>query len=119
MNLCAFDEAIVKLDKHKTWFSPENNSIISREIPYRKYYTILKRYEPLLNNTIYFIATLDSSDDAKTIFTTRRDYYGRIYFKLTSDIIQNLGLCYITNSTNIDVSLVEHNIDGDIYKIDV
>nr|DAW71215.1 MAG TPA: hypothetical protein [Crassvirales sp.] len=118
MNLVAYDEINVKVDKHKTWYHCERNSIISREVSFRKHYAFVKRYEPQLNDTIYFIVMLDNPNDVSKSYNTHKDNYGRLFFK-SSIVFKELGFDSITKDVNISLIHVEHCHDGDVYKIDV
>lgn len=117
MNLSAYDNVVNKINKRKTWINSRNKSIISREISYRKYYTFVKRYEPKLNDTIYFIVMLDNIDKNRKISVTRKDDYGRVCLKINS-IIDKLEL-NINKDSSINIKHIEHTFDGDIYEIEV
>ena len=56
MNLNAYDSIIEKLDKNKTWIDIRRKTILSREMKYRKYTCILKRYNPETNMNVYINA---------------------------------------------------------------
>ena len=60
MNLNAYDSITEKLDKNKTWIDIRRKTILSREMKYRKYTCILKRYNPKTNINSHFIALLDN-----------------------------------------------------------
>lgn len=118
MNLNAYDNVIEKLDRTKTWVDVRKKNLLSREIVHRPYTCLLKRYDPTTNCTTYFIAMLDSPPVDKKYKSTRRDEYGRIKISLT-DIWKDTYLTQLETNSNIVITHVEHEEDGDVYLLDI
>ena len=118
MNLNNYDGIIEKLDKTKTWVDIRKKLLLSREIKYRPYTCLLKRYNLKTNTYSYFIALLDNPPEDRTCKRTILDDYGR--FKLSlSDIWKKTYLNELKSNCNIICELVESDEDGDVYSIDV
>ena len=118
MNLSAYDAIYPKIDKQKTWIDVNHYQLLSREIKYRPYITICKRYNKEENDYEYFVVLLDNIPPERDYSKTKFDEYGRIKINLKSiwkeTILQN-----IEHNCNINISHIEHTDDGDIYKIDL
>lgn len=118
MNLNNYDGITEKLDKTKTWVDIRKKLLLSREIKYRPYTCLLKRYNIKTNTYSYFIAVLDNPPIDRTSKRTTLDDYGR--FKLSlSDIWKKTYLNELKSNCNIMCELVESDEDGDVYSIDV
>lgn len=118
MNLNNYDGITEKLDKTKTWVDIRKKLLLSREIKYRPYTCLLKRYNIKSNTYSYFIAVLDNPSTDRTYKRTILDDYGR--FKLSlSDIWKKTYLNELKSNCNIMCELVESDEDGDVYSIDV
>lgn len=118
MNLSAYDYIKPKVDKTKTWILTRRHEIASREFPIRKYVTYSKRYNPEKECTDYFIILLDDRPMDRESIRYHIDDFGR--FKVSAESIwYESGLCNFKYDVNINVSLVEHTDDGDIYKLDL
>lgn len=115
MNLNAYDSVNNTINK-KTWLDVNKHQIITREIKYRRYFTLLKRYNPKNSIYDYFIAISDNKDENKKWYLTKRDDFGRIKLKITS-IWKDLNLCYIDKNTEVKLNLIEEQEDGEIYEI--
>ena len=85
---------------------------------YRKYTCILKRYNPKTNINSHFIALLDNPPENKDYKSTILDDYGRIKIKI-SNIWQETYLSCLESNCNIGCNLVESEVDGEIYSIDI
>lgn len=118
MNLNSYDNAIEKIDKNKTWIDVRRKIIISREIKYRPYNCLLKRYNPNTNYNSYFIAMLDSPPTDRKYKKTNIDDYGRIKISIAS-IWKETYLAQCNSDCNIVCNLEESENDGDIYSIDI
>ncbi len=118
MNLNAYDNVKEKLDKKKTWIDIKNKTLISREIKYRPYTCLLKRYDIKTNASSYFIALLNDPPVDKKSTRTIQDDYGRIKIRLSS-IWKDTYLSQLVDNCNILCNLVESADDGDIYSIDI
>lgn len=118
MNLNAYDSIVEKIDKTKTWIDIRKKTILSREIKYRRFTCLLKRYDVKTNITSYFIAMLDSPPKDRKYKLTVQDDYGRIKINISS-IWKETYLIRLANNCNIMCELVESDDDGEIYSIDV
>ena len=101
MNLNNYDCITEKLNKTKTWVDIHKKLLLSREIKYRPYTCLLKRYNIKNNTYSYFIALLDNPQANKTC-------------KRTKTYLNELK-----SNCNIMCELVESDEDGDVYSIDV
>jgi len=116
MNLSAYDSVKPKIDKTKTWVDTEKQILYSREIQYRPYVTLSKRYDPVCCDYEYFVILLDDYPEDRQYSRTNKDDYGRIKIKLTG-IFKDCGLSELGTTQNISIEHIEHTDDGDIYKI--
>lgn len=118
MNLNAYDNITEKLDKTKTWVDIRKKNIISREIKYRPFICLLKRYIAKANVTLYFVAMLNHPPKDRKYKSTLCDDYGRVKINISS-IWKESYLSRLGSNSNIECKLVESDEDGDIYSIDV
>lgn len=118
MNLNAYDNVIDQIDKTKSWIYIKKKQLISREIKYRRYNTILKRYNSKTKCYSYYIAMLDEPDITKVCSITKLDNYGRIKINI-ANIWNETSLRNIDKDCNIDVQLYESTDDGDVYILDI
>lgn len=118
MNLNSYDNIKEKVNKHKTWIDINRKQLISREIKYRKYVSLLHRYNPKLDTYSYFIALLDYPIQDKFYTIINRDNYGRIKINL-KEIWNNTCLKEFDRDCNIECTLVESEVDGEIYFLDI
>lgn len=118
MNLNAYDNINEKIDKNKTWIDIKRKVLYSREIKYRPYYSLMKRYDSKLAGLSFFIAMLDKPDKNKICFATKKDDYGRVKLNLHA-LWHSTYLYQLENNCNIDVTLVDANNDGDVYFLDI
>lgn len=118
INLNAYDSITNKIDKTKTWINVEKHLLISREIKFRKYYTLAKRFNPNTNNYEYFIILLDDKDNSRTYYNTKLDDYGRVKIRL-NELYNNSDLKYLEQDCNINIKLIEHEVSANIYQLDI
>ena len=118
MNLNAYDSITEKIDKTKTWIDTKKCILLSREIKYRKYYVLSRRFNTELNTYDYFIILLDEKPTDRVSYQTRIDDYGRVKIRLY-DLYRESTLSNLEKDTNISITKVEHQDDGDIYQLDV
>lgn len=118
MNLNKYDNVTEKIDKTKTWVDIRKKQLLSREIKYRPYTCLLKRYNTKYNTYSYFIAILDNPPADRNCKCTVLDDYGRIKISL-SNIWNKTYLNELKSNCNIICELVESDKDGDVYSIDV
>lgn len=122
MNLNAYDNVNEKIDKTKTWIDIEKNILYSREIKYRPYYSLMKRYDAKTGVVSFFIAMLDDWQGDKNIYNTRKDDYGRVKISLSPLGGQSSVINYLIHqsiSCNIDIEHIEESDDGDVYYLDI
>ena len=118
MNLSAYDAIYPKVDKQKTWVDINRYQLLSREIKYRRYVTLCKRYNKEENDFEYFIVLLDDFPYDRDYTKVRLDDYGRIKVSLKS-IWKETILNSFEHDCNITISHIEHTDDGDIYKLNL
>ena len=118
MNLNAYDNITEKIDKNKSWINIHKKQLFSREIKYRRFVCLLKRFNNKTNTNSYFIALLDNPPEDRNYKLTKKDDYGRIKISLAS-IWKETYLVHLDHDCNIICNLVESEEDGDIYSIDV
>lgn len=118
MNLNNYDNIKEKIDKTKTWIDIRKKQLFSKELKYRPYISLLKRYNPKHHAYTYFIALLDDIPVNKEYSRTICDSYGRIKINLSS-IWDDTYLNTLDSACNIMCNLVECEDDGDVYSIDV
>ena len=118
MNLNAYDDASNKIDKQRSWVDINKKQLITREIKYRLYYSLVKRYDKKTNVVSFFIAMLDEPSPYRVCYRTRKDDYGRLKFRLFP-IWNETSLDSLETNCNVIVEHIESQSDGDIYYIDV
>ena len=118
MNLNAYDSITEKIDKTKTWIDTKKCILLSREIKYRKYYVLSRRFNTELNTYDYFIILLDEKPTDRVSYQTRIDDYGRVKIRLY-ELYRESTLSNLEKDINISITKVEHQDDGDIYQLDV
>ncbi len=118
MNIVAYDTIKRNINKDKTWISVKYKRILSKEIKYRKYYTLLKKYNLQTNREYFYLACSDNIfRDSKTE-CTNLDNFGRCRFNIGS-IWRKSYLSDIENDMNIHIKLVNKQDDGEIYCLDI
>lgn len=118
MNLNAYDDISPVINKQKTWINIDKQQLLSREIKYRKYITISKRFNKDTGEHDYFIILLDECPTNRTFSFTKKDDYGRIKINLLP-IWNECSLCSYNKNINIELKHIEHSDDGDVYQLDV
>ncbi len=118
MNLNAYDDIKVKLDKTKSWVDVKKKILYTREAIYRPYVSIVKRYDTICKRYDYFIALSLNIPDNRKYSITRKDGYGRIKIRV-GNIWNDSNLKYIEHDSNISIIQVEQQEDGEVYLIDV
>lgn len=118
MNLSAYDIIPEKINKDKTWVTPDNKMLLSREISRRKYVCISKKYNQNLHCNDYFIIVLDNIPNTQAYSHIRIDNYGRVKIRLNA-IWEDSTLKSITKEQNINITHIEGADDGDIYQLDI
>lgn len=116
MNLNAYDDIKVKIDKKRTWIDVRKRALFTREIKFRKYYSLLKRFNIKTNNYDYFVAVYDTPIENKEHKYVKKDDYGRVKILLNS-IWLDTDLIYLENNCNIDIKPVDYDDDGEVYLL--
>ena len=118
MNLNAYDNIKEELDKHKTWYSPKFRRLYSREIKFRMFYKFMKRWNETIKRYDYFLAVSMNNVDGK-FSITNKDNYGRLKVSIPKELIEDSILNSIVEDTNIDVKLVDNQVDGEVYQLNI
>ena len=118
MNLSAYDGINNKIDKSKSWIDIKKKQLLSREINKRKYSTLVKRYDAQTNSNSYYVAITDTPPKDKVCKKLKIDDYGRIKLSL-APIWNETYLSQLDSNCNIMIERIEHDLDCDIYFIDV
>lgn len=116
MGIYAYGETETNLDKTKSWVNVSYKQIFTREIKYRKYTAINKRYNSETSEYDYFIVMTDTTYPGKISKSTYVDNYGRIKIRV-DHIWKECNLKYYTKDTNIDITNVESGNDYDVYRV--
>ena len=117
MNLAAYDKIGAPSTKSKIYMSNTYPYIITREIPYRRYYCFVKRYEPSNGINNLFLVLLDDKPDDRQVAKVRRDNYGRLKFNL-SQVRDYINLNR-SKEMIVKFSLQTKADDGDIYNLEL
>ena len=118
MNLNAYDNVKEELDKHKTWYSPKFKRLYSREIKFRRFYKFMKRWNETIKRNDYFLAISTSNADGR-FSITNRDNYSRLKVSVPKEVIEDSILNSIVEDTNIQVKLVDNQVDGEVYQLNI
>ena len=118
MNLNAYDNIKEELYKHKTWYLPKFRRLYSREIKFRIFYKFLKRWNETIKRNDYFLAISMSNTDGR-FYRTERDNYGRLKVSVPKEVIADSILNSIVEDTNIEIKLVDDQIDGEVYQLNI
>ena len=120
MNLSAYDDSIITVDKTKTWINVRSKTLSSHQIKYRRYHCLLQRYHPIIgiddNNYDYYIAMCDSPVKGRTFVHNYHNNNGRVRISL-APIWNNTSLVKVSQDINVEIRLVEEQDDGEIYQI--
>ena len=108
MNLNAYDNVKEELDKHKTWYSPK----------FRMFYKFLKRWNETIKRNDYFLAISTSNTDGR-FYRTERDNYGRLKVTIPKELIEDSILNSIVEDTNVELKLVDNQVDGEVYQLNI
>ena len=117
MNLAAYDKLNSNSNESKLYLSNNYPYIITREVKYRQYYCFVKRYEPSIDDSVFYLVLLDDKPSDRTVNKTRRDNYGRLKFNIST--LANKNNIFKSGKVDISLSLETQADDGDIYKLDI
>ena len=118
MNLNAYDNVKEELDKHKTWYSPKFRRLYSREIKFRMFYKFLKRWNETIKRNDYFLAISMYNTDGKFSIANRHNY-GRLKVSVPKEVIEDSILNSIVEDTNVELKLVDNQVDGEVYQLNI
>jgi hypothetical protein len=118
INLNAYDNITEKIDKTRTWIDVKKHLLLSREIRFRKYYVLSKRFNTASNEYNYYVILLDDKPTDRISFNTKLDDYGRIKIRLHELFVES-NLIDLEKDTNIRIKRIDHDIDGDVYLLDI
>ena len=118
MNLNAYDNVTRKLDKRKTWYSLKFKRLYSREIKFRRFYKFLKRWNENIKLNDYFLAVSMYNTDG-TFTTANKDNYSRSKFSIPKELIEDSILNSIVEDTNVELKLVDNQVDGEVYQLNI
>lgn len=116
MNLSAYDDSIVTVDKTKTWIIAKSKTLSSHQIKYRNYHCLLQRYNPATDDYSYYIAMCDKPVNGRNFVHNYRNNNGRVRINL-APIWNNTSLIKVSQDTNVKIKLIEEQDDGEIYQI--
>lgn len=115
MNLSAYD-TIKQVDYLKTWVDPRYKRLYSREIPFYKFYSFAKKYNPDNKATDYYIINHNTLDTDLIVHSTIQDK-GMIKMYL-KDIWDESPLKYIRDVENIKLEIDSEQEDCIVYHIE-
>lgn len=118
MNLSAYDPVNIKVNKQKTWIYVKGKQLVSKDIKFRPYSTLTKRYDNSTKSYKYYIVLLDDTPKDRIYRRNWIDDYGRIKVRL-GEIWEESGLNSIKRDTNVDIVHIEQADDGDIYLLNL
>lgn len=118
MNLNAYDNVKEELDKHKTWYSPKFKRLYSREIKFRMFYKFMKRWNETIKRDDYFLAVSMNNVDGR-FSITNKDNYSRLKFSIPKEVIEDSILNTMTVDANVEVKLVDAQLDGEVYQLNI
>lgn len=118
INLNVYDDVKERIDKKKTWVSVKYKTLCSREIRYRPYNLLAKRYNTKTGTYSYYIILLDNKTTERSVTNTYIDEYGRFKMDMSS-IWDTTSLNLIDRDTNITIYHEESHEDGDVYLLDI
>ena len=118
MNLNAYDKIKEELDKHKSWYTPKFRRLYSREIKFRMFYKFMKRWNETIKRDDYFLAVSMNNVDGR-FSITNKDNYNRSKFSIPKEVIEDSILNSIVEDTNVELKLVDNQVDGEVYQLNI
>ena len=82
------------------------------------FYKFLKRWNETIKRNDYFLAISTNNTDGK-FYRTERDNYGRLKVNIPKDLIADSILNSIVEHTNVDLILVDNQVDGEVYQLNI
>ena len=82
------------------------------------FYKFLKRWNGTIKRNDYFLAISMSNTDCK-FYRTERDNYGRLKVTIPKEVIEDSILNSIVEDTNVEIKLIDDQIDGEVYQLNI
>lgn len=116
MNLVAYDKVDNIINKKRSWINVYSKTLYSREINYHKYFCFGKKYDNVLDTTVFYIITLDDEALDRPSFKTTVTSNGCLKINIKA-IWDECGFNTIKSKyINISLKHTEHTDDGDIFE---
>lgn len=119
MNLNSYGDALTTIDRTKTWINLRYKVIFSREVKYRAYYNLSKRYNKTTNSNDYFLIVADYPIDDRKWVNKTIDDYGRFKIFVPDNIFKSTILSSFEKDTNINIEYKEGDDVCDVYYLDI
>ena len=117
MNLFAYDN-IKENKSSSTWIDLSRNVLISKDIKFKPYHVLLKKYNPEEGTTNYFIGMFNNPPEGSKYFKTIVDDYGRVKIYINT-IIKDFGFSNDRKKIDVEIELIEDSEDESLYFISV
>lgn len=114
-----YDDVGTILDKTKSWINFKTKKLFSREIKFKPFVAIRKRYNTEISDYEYFLIMCDNKPEIGSSIRCEYDDFGRVKFSICSiwkEIITSLSI-KDSNDFNINIEYLESDEDSDTYKI--
>ena len=116
MNLVAYD-TVKEVNYLGTWVDPRYKRLYSRSLPYYKFYSFAKRYNPSKQSTDFYLILHNELDTDLTIHSVIVDKgVIKMYLK---DIWYETSFTHLKDIVNINLTLDDKQEDCAIYLIDI
>jgi hypothetical protein len=116
MNLVAYDKVDNIINKKRSWINVHTKTLYSREINYHKYFCFGKKYDNVLDTTVFYIIMLDDEALDRPSFKTTVTSNGCLKINIKA-IWDECGFNTIKSKyINISLKHTEHTDDGDIFE---
>ena len=119
MKLSSYGDALVTIDKTRSWINVRHRIIFSREIKYRPYFNLSKRYNSTSKEYDYYLIVADYPVDDRRWLNTVRDNYGRVKIRVIGAIWCETILSNYKKDTNINITRIDGDDICDIYYLDI
>lgn len=110
-------ETTQKLNKTKTWLNVNKCQLLSREIKFRKYYTISIQIDPLTKEEVFHLILVDDPNIPLKLNSVKVDDYGRLKFNL-NEYKDGLHLTEYNKNVNISIIYIEGDHESDVYLLE-
>lgn len=113
INISGYVSENDNVNKNKTWFDVKYKILVTKEVKYRNYYSVLSRYENHVTN--FYLLLHDNKLEG--CGKVKQDDYGRIKIRMTSEQNTMFGLDRITRNSNVEISKIDGDEDSELYEI--